>query len=676
MGVFAALAGPAAAAERSTAVRWCESELREWERQFGRAVRRVWLEGNGSIKKCVRERARVVEPLEPAEIEGIIALHLGGVEACGAEFRNDPEAFAERYRVRSSSPYSACVEQRGTEAAEIPPTLPQDVDRATRLCGIEQRLWARRGRAKAWRIERGPMSACVQDEAPQLAALRKDVGPGPRIRRAVRALVVLKKGVLSDCLAALRAGKYNIQRPSRTRLGTCTRQLEEARRGTVAAPREDKRIALNLSRGVASAAALLAWLVICVLLFRRGSATATRWGFHAAFSLPLVVACGVVIGSDVFGSVDGYDLESRVKKVVLPIAGVAFLAVTALALRGSPRDLRPRAPDLVAAAILVLALVGAGIGLARESDTLGLLQDLGLSLLFVAGYAAGRVEAWRAARPMPAHTVPALLLLVAVATIAYSPLAPLYGLVPAVAFAAVAATLMGKIHWAWLLPAGGTLAIYIHDSTLGGTVPSSVYLQIATGALVLAYWLSRRYVPNAVWAAAIAVVAVVGIATTDARSIVTADYDGTDLSFAQRVYEAKAVKREVDDSAITTVAGAGLGATLDLSKSPDAETLEAARGDASSVNDVHLLPYDLLRRHGLLGVLWLAGFAAVVLLLAVRSRATGDPWHLLLLLVVAPGLSNALPAASHLFANPFVGFAVGTLVTSGRSTAASIGPRS
>lgn len=659
------LAEPGVAGDRSQAFRWCDLEVREWEVQFGPEGRRAWLRSHESVQSCARDRYRVIKEMDPEAVEGVIGQTVRVAQACGAQFQADPETFEEDYSAPGRSPFGVCVEMRYAQQAEIPPLTAEDLDQARRICHHERRAWGRRGHARTWRTERRTLDACSRDQAPLVAATRAALGTQAALERAVHALIQLRRQLLKECVAALRTGSYRVEPPSRTRLGTCLREREAARRPVVTGPAgSDARIGPEVSLAVAGTAVLLAWLLACALLLRGGGAAWFRhWGFHAAFSLPLIGASLIVIGSDVFGDPAGYQLDSRVKNVVLPAAGLAFLLVAGSALRGSSQALRARAPDLLVAALVVLTAIGAVIGLARGNEGDGLVEDLGLTMVFIAGYAAGRLDARRADGAMQPSLIVALVVVAAVVTLLHAPVTPLYGFAPAAAFATVLGVLTRRIRWPWLVLAVATLAVFVHDSVVAGTVPSSVYLQVGVGGLVVAYWLSRRLVPTWAWAAGLAVVAVVALAATDGRSLVTAKYDGSDLSFAQRTYEARAVRSEVRDSPLTLVAGPGLGATVDLSNSPDSATLQAARGDASSVNDVHLLPYDVLRRHGILGVLWLAGLLALFLFLAWRSRGTTDPFLLLLLLVVATGSADALPAASHLFANPFLGFALGTLVT-------------
>jgi hypothetical protein len=653
-------AQPGAAAPPSAAGEWCKLEFRAWQRQFGPEGARAWRAGNRSIRVCTKARTPVVEPMDSGSVDSLVALHLQVIQACGAQFQADQQEFRTKYGTPDTSPFGACTSTNFGAVSEIQPPMPGDLARAADLCRRERRAWRARGESRTWAREHRTVADCARDQAPLVSQIRAAAGSPSAFRRALRVRLRLRVQLLEACIGAREEGRYRVELPARTRLGTCVRKREGAALPAGPDGAGDARFGVHVSLRVAAGAVLMAWLLACALLARARVATFTRWSFHAAFSVPLIVACAVVIGTELFGNAGGLQLDSRIKKVVLPLVGLAFLVVALRALR--ERLPRPGPPDLVPAAVAGLTLLGAVIGLALGNETSGLLEDLGLGLVFVAAYTAGRVDPGRASRDAASRLIPALVLVAAIAAFAHAAATPLYGFPPAVAFATVVCVARRDVAWPWLVPALGTLVVFVRDSTVGGTVPSSVYLQVAAGTAVVAYLLTRRVVPTWAWAGAVAVIAVVALTATDARSLVTAKYDGDDLSFAQRTYEARAVRRKVDDSAVRLAAGAGLGATVDLSRSPDAATLKAARGDAEAVNDVHLLPYDLLRRHGLLGVLWLGGFLALCLFLVARARRTDEPWDVLLLLFLVVGTTDALPAASHLFANPLVGFSAGALV--------------
>jgi hypothetical protein len=156
-------------------------------------------------------------------------------------------------------------------------------------------------------------------------------------------------------------------------------------------------------------------------------------------------------------------------------------------------------------------------------------------------------------------------------------------------------------------------------------------------------------------------------AVPDVRSIVTAKYDGGDVTVQQRVYEARAVRDLLDDPGSVLV-GEGFGATVDLSQSPDAKTIGAYRADLDEVDDVHLLPYDILLKRGLLGLAWLAALVLAILALtwsAIGQARRGDTGLLSVAaaVCVAIGFVNAVPAASHLLANPLTALMLGLLVS-------------
>ena len=81
------------------------------------------------------------------------------------------------------------------------------------------------------------------------------------------------------------------------------------------------------------------------------------------------------------------------------------------------------------------------------------------------------------------------------------------------------------------------------------------------------------------------------------------DFNFTDLSTEQRIYEASSVLKEFTDSNVyTNLFGNGFGATLDLSDTNDV-AIKGSYTDLSEIRHIHIGFFAVLHRFGVLGVL-------------------------------------------------------------------------
>jgi hypothetical protein len=248
-----------------------------------------------------------------------------------------------------------------------------------------------------------------------------------------------------------------------------------------------------------------------------------------------------------------------------------------------------------------------------------------------------------------------------------------HGLTPFVAltvpgfFAAVVLFLRssGKRRWYSLL-----LAIALGYLTLDSIRPNNVQPtsaavlgQVAVCGAILALFI----VPRALRRATIVLAVAGGIwwfVKLNGVELLTGNLYSNDITILQRSFEAKVVLNDTSDHLWTILFGLGPGATVDLSASPDAGTLSSSGRNLLAVDDVHLLSAYLLLKLGALGIVW-----ALLLFIAMWKSAlpcfgpnTPDTtWRLVLLMFVAAGAVNALPAATNLLVNPLVPLFLGVL---------------
>jgi hypothetical protein len=248
-----------------------------------------------------------------------------------------------------------------------------------------------------------------------------------------------------------------------------------------------------------------------------------------------------------------------------------------------------------------------------------------------------------------------------------------HGLAPFVAltvpgfFAAVGLFLRshGGPRWPFLL-----LSIALGYLTLDSIRPNNVEPtsaavlgQVAVCGAILALFL----VPRALRRTTIVLAIAVGIwwfVKLNGFQLLSGNLHSSDVTIYQRSFEAKVVLKDVSNHLWTIIFGLGPGARVDLSASPDASTLLSSGRDLLAVDDVHLLSAYLLLKLGALGIVW-----ALLLFIAMWKAAlpcfgpnTPDTtWRLVLLLFVAAGAINALPAATNLLVNPLVPLFLGVL---------------
>jgi hypothetical protein len=132
------------------------------------------------------------------------------------------------------------------------------------------------------------------------------------------------------------------------------------------------------------------------------------------------------------------------------------------------------------------------------------------------------------------------------------------------------------------------------------------------------------------------------------------------VSLYQPVYEGQLVVRSMEQGGVAPMLlGYGSGASLDMSSSNDISVAEASLLGLEHVHNIHLLPFMILYRYGIVGLVCLAGlvYGLVRQLVALRRRYVEDGTHLGVLLAVAyvlAWLTFAFPAGGFIFENPLM----------------------
>lgn len=139
--------------------------------------------------------------------------------------------------------------------------------------------------------------------------------------------------------------------------------------------------------------------------------------------------------------------------------------------------------------------------------------------------------------------------------------------------------------------------------------------------------------------------------------------DLKDVTLAQRAYETQQVFHQISTNPSTLLFGAGPGATVDLTLSPDSDTLAGSGRTLDAVPSVHLLTSYVLMKTGFVGLIWLMVYISAAAAAAVRAlrRPVPDLLDLSLVVFVLCGVIQAVPAATFLFSNPLPALALAIL---------------
>lgn len=380
------------------------------------------------------------------------------------------------------------------------------------------------------------------------------------------------------------------------------------------------------------------------------------------------------------GATSGFRISGLETRIALPLLFVLFLPLVAAAV---PRELwrpaalwerrrRARPLDWIVLAYALLVVPGLALGLAHHAPRTYVAQDLGLVVFFVFMYIAGRVAKPEVVGAAARELVDVLLALAVVQLVltGWEP-SPLYTYIEAACAGAIAFALLrpGRSSFLGL---GLAVTILVTDAVNVHAGSNSSTAILLSGALAVLLYVAVRLRPVVprwliVVGAVAALVVFVGF-TNDGRAL-RGQYHGPDPSNAGRTFEAERVRAAVRRSPVSVVFGRGFGGTIDergASKAFKGALLHAGR-DVAHVQEVHLLDYEFLLKHGMLGLAWLAAFAVALVVIVLRALEWAarrrDPAPVVYAALPLLGVAIAFAAATHLQVNPLNALALGALVT-------------
>jgi hypothetical protein len=358
------------------------------------------------------------------------------------------------------------------------------------------------------------------------------------------------------------------------------------------------------------------------------------------------------------------------KRITLPLAYLLFLCAALLPSRLSRDEPRVHTPAWVVmpAIGIIVSLLGTAFLAPLRSTTSDALQGLALfvGFSFLAWFGLGATD-WT-----PRHRTALIWVLLAGGIVAGAlgrpGVTPLMTLTIPGFFAALVMLIRSPGQRARYLLATlvlGVMVILVLRPSASSVTPVS--MAVVGQVLVCVAVVFLLFIPRGLRAPFIfiAVSAALFLFVQGGYyTVLTGQYVSTDVTIDQRVFEARAVLERLGTTTWGQLFGLGPGATVDLAAAPDARTLAASGRDLLAVDDVHLLSAYLLLKLGAFGIVWsLVVFSAVwkAALPAFGASTAETTWRIVLVLYVAAGAVNALPAATNLFANPLVPMFLGVL---------------
>lgn len=438
----------------------------------------------------------------------------------------------------------------------------------------------------------------------------------------------------------------------------------------------------NAARGIAAAGAAAAGVATILAVTRLTQDPDRRYFRSLVGAMVAVSVIGDWLVQQLNGNANGFIQYGLDTRIALPLI---FVVLAPLVTRAIPTRLRSRALwrdralilrqagplDWVVTAYALLILPDLLLGLAHHAPKTYIAQDLGLIVFFVFAYVAGRTVTVTAGRDSAIELVAVLLLLGGAQAVFGWDTTPIFTYVEAACAAAVGFALLRPTRGRILLLALA-LALLANDAVAiknGTGSTTAIELAAALGIVLYLVVRMRKLLPERL-VVAIAAAALIGFVTfTHNGATVRGQYLGPDQSNLGRTYEAHQVREALRASPVSFAFGRGLGGTVDETHAPPifAQSLVFGGRDLAHVQEVHLLPYSLLLKNGVLGFAWLVAFVVGVAILGVRSLEAAarhrDPTTVVYAALPLLGITAALAAATHLQDNPLNAFAVGVLAT-------------
>lgn len=189
--------------------------------------------------------------------------------------------------------------------------------------------------------------------------------------------------------------------------------------------------------------------------------------------------------------------------------------------------------------------------------------------------------------------------------------------------------------------------------------------QLAVGLGLIVLFMIRRNFRSALFAIGI-IFAFIGAFVTGLSKLLVGDSTGVlDVTLSHRAFETMAAWEQNLKSPFSFLFGLGPSATIDLSQSPDINTLLWSGRDIFRVDDVHFISSWIVLKFGLVGLvilLLLFFWLGKELFAFIRGSGQIDPFMGSIWIIVLSGLAFGSPAATYIFTYPLIGIGIGVLI--------------
>ena len=189
--------------------------------------------------------------------------------------------------------------------------------------------------------------------------------------------------------------------------------------------------------------------------------------------------------------------------------------------------------------------------------------------------------------------------------------------------------------------------------------------QLAVGLGLIVLFMIRRKYRKVLLATGIIVV-FIGASVSGLSKLLVGDSNGVlDVTLSHRAFETMAVWEQNLNSPFSFLFGLGPSATIDLSQSPDVNTLLWSGRDIFRVDDVHFISSWIVLKFGVVGLMvllllfiWLGKeLFAFISASDQIDYFIGSIW-----IIVLSGLAFGSPAATYIFTYPLIGIGLGILI--------------
>jgi hypothetical protein len=422
---------------------------------------------------------------------------------------------------------------------------------------------------------------------------------------------------------------------------------------------------------IGSVTIILFWFLVYVLLRRRSSRSsrigrdspARRVVLALAVSMGFCLLVSVALRGSGGSGLQIFAESGLERRLGLPVSYLAFVIALAYPWKSTRHGARLPGWWFGLAALLGASLA-LGLFVPRQETNVGaLVESTALTAgLLIAAAAGLRATSWTLQEER-ALLVVTLTFGIVIGVLGLRPGPYAAAVVPSAAVLIYLALTNRKRRFLYGVLGVGLTIIFM-SSLLTAPAPSSAGIaQVGACAGILVLSLIPR-----TFRITGAVVAALGtfvlLLNTDLPALMMGQLGLTDdVTLEHRAYEAAQVFRLVTADPVSLIFGLGPSATVNLTQSPDADTLLSSGRTLTAVDDVHFLTSWVLLKFGLLGLVWL-----VVVLIAfvvegrhVMSRKRPDVFSVAMLMFAAAGIAAALPAATFFFSSPLPALALGIL---------------